>query len=189
MSTNNGLYNVLSCWKQSWSWFYLKKNGSPTFMGKLLYQAPIFGIGDSGASVRCPQQYSTATMNKCHWENDILWCWMGCSMLEGGIHKVIRGQGIPVNAVIKVHNGKSSLIWRYCRTASVPRWDKRRPVAEAVKRTFYMSVGGCANWFWESSDSMHYWWLVKHILSDLLWTNLHYAMVQVCYQKDVIIGS
>ncbi len=90
-------------------------------MGKLLYQAPIFGIGDSGASVRCPRQYSTATVNECHWENDILRCWMGCSMLEGGIREVIRGQGIPVNAVIKVRNGKSSLIWRYRRTASVPR--------------------------------------------------------------------
>ena len=36
---------------------------------------------------------------------------------------------------------------------------------------------------------MHYRWLVKHILSDLLRTNLHYAMVQVRYQKDVVIGS
>ena len=42
-------------------------------------------------------------------------------MLEGGIREVIRDQGVPVNAVIKVRNGKSSLIRRYRRTTSVPR--------------------------------------------------------------------
>ncbi len=36
---------------------------------------------------------------------------------------------------------------------------------------------------------MRYQWLEKHILSDLLQTNLHHAMVQVRYQKDIVIGS
>ncbi len=98
-----------------------KKNGSPTFVGKLFYQAPIFSIGDSGASIRRSRQHCTATMNECHWENDILRCWMGCGMLERGIREVIRGQGIPVNAIIKVRNSESPLIWRYCRIASVLR--------------------------------------------------------------------
>jgi hypothetical protein len=58
-------------------------------------------------------------MNECEGKNDILRCWMGCGVLGGGIVEVIGGQGIPVNAVIKVCNGKSILIWRYCRTASI----------------------------------------------------------------------
>ena len=64
--------------------------------------------------------------------------------MEGGIHEVIRGQGIPVNAVIKVGYGKSPLIQRYCRTASGVK-DKHTQTAERVDRTFYMSAGGCAN--------------------------------------------
>jgi hypothetical protein len=57
-------------------------------------------------------------MDECNWKNRILWCWVGCGVLEGGVREVIRGQGIPVNAVIKVGYGKSPLIRRYCRTAS-----------------------------------------------------------------------
>lgn len=57
-------------------------------------------------------------MNECHRENDILRCWMSGGVLEGGIREVIRGQGIPIDAVIKVGDGKSPLIRRYCRAAS-----------------------------------------------------------------------
>lgn len=44
---------------------------------------------------------------------------MGCGVLEWGIYKVIGGQGIPINAVIKVCNGKGLLIRRYRRIPSM----------------------------------------------------------------------
>ena len=46
---------------------------------------------------------------------------MNRGVLERGIHKVIRTQGIPVNAVVKVCNGKGLLIRGYRRTASAYR--------------------------------------------------------------------
>ena len=61
---------------------------------------------------------STATMDECNWKNGILWCWIGRGALEGGVCEVIRGQGIPVNAIIKVGYSKSPLIRRYCGAAS-----------------------------------------------------------------------
>ena len=60
-------------------------------------------------------------MDKCNWKNGILWCWIGRGVLEGGIQEVIRGQGIPVNAIIKVGYSKSPLIWRYCVATSGSR--------------------------------------------------------------------
>ena len=57
-------------------------------------------------------------MDECNRKNSILWCWIGCGVLEGDIREVIRGQGIPVNAVIKVGYGKSPLIRRHCGAAS-----------------------------------------------------------------------
>jgi hypothetical protein len=58
---------------------------------------------------------------------------------------VIRTQGVPVNAVIKVCNGESFFIRGYRRTASIYRSGDRGQQAERVYRTFYMSAGGCAN--------------------------------------------
>lgn len=60
-------------------------------------------------------------MDECNRKDGILWCWIGCGVLERGVREVIRGQGIPVNAVIKVGHGKSPLIRRYCGAASVSK--------------------------------------------------------------------
>jgi hypothetical protein len=58
---------------------------------------------------------------------------------------VIQFQGIPVDAVIKVCDGKGLLVGRNCRTPSVHRSEERGQYAEAVDLTFYMSAGGCAS--------------------------------------------
>ena len=58
---------------------------------------------------------------------------------------MIRFQGIPVDAIIKVRDGKGLLIGGNCRTPSVYRSEKRGQYAEAVDLTFYTSGGGCTS--------------------------------------------
>ena len=43
-------------------------------------------------------------------------------MPKGGINEVVGVYGIPVDAFIKISNGKILLIRRYCRTPSVLGW-------------------------------------------------------------------
>lgn len=57
-------------------------------------------------------------MDECNRKNGILWGWISCGVLERGVCEVIGGQGIPVNAIIKVGYGKSPLIRRHCGAAS-----------------------------------------------------------------------
>jgi hypothetical protein len=55
-------------------------------------------------------------------------------VLERGIHKVIRFKGIPVNAVIKVRDGKVLLVGENRRTASVYRSEGFEGRGAASKR-------------------------------------------------------
>jgi hypothetical protein len=116
---------------------------SPTLVCKLSNQAPSICIGDSGTPIRRSRQHSVASVNECNGKDDILRHCVGRGVLEGGIHKVIRTQGIPVNAVIKVRNSESFLVRGYRRTASVI--DLSREIGRNADLTFYTSAGGCAN--------------------------------------------
>ena len=81
-------------------------------MCKLSDQAPSICVGDPSASIRRSRQHSIASVYERYWKDDVLRYWMGRGVLERGIHKVIRTQGIPVDAVIKVRDGKGFLIGR-----------------------------------------------------------------------------
>ena len=58
---------------------------------------------------------------------------------------MIRFQGIPVDAVIKVRDSKGLLIGGNRRTPSVYQSEEHEQYAEAVDLTFYTSGGGCAS--------------------------------------------
>ena len=58
---------------------------------------------------------------------------------------MIRTQGIPINSVIKVRDGKGFLIRRYRRTASAYQPEERKQYTEMFDLTFYTSAGRCAN--------------------------------------------
>lgn len=98
---------------------FFEKVKSRTFVCELSNQAPVICIGDSSASIRRSRQHGIASINECYRKDDILRYRVSRGVLERGIHKVIRAQGIPVNAIIKVRNGKGLFIRRYRRTASV----------------------------------------------------------------------
>jgi hypothetical protein len=131
------------------TYFCLKKVKSSTLMCKLSNQAPSICIRDLGTPLRRSRQHSIARINKYYGEDDILQRWMGCGVLMRSIHKVIRTQGIPVNAIIKVCNGECFLVRRYGRTASVNRSGDHCHRSWATNRkvhlTFYMSAGRYAS--------------------------------------------
>jgi hypothetical protein len=102
-------------------------------------------IGDSSTSTQRSRQHGIASVNECYGKYDVLRCRVGRGVLERGIHKVIRFQGIPVDAVIKVRDGKGLLVGGNRRTPSVYRSEERGQYAEAVDLTFYTSGGGCAS--------------------------------------------
>ena len=58
---------------------------------------------------------------------------------------MIRFQGIPVDAIIKVRDGKGLLVGGNRRTPSVYRSEECGQYAEAVDLTFYTSGGGCTS--------------------------------------------
>jgi hypothetical protein len=92
---------------------------------ELFNQTPSICISDSSTAIRRPRQHGIASVNEGYGKDDILWCRVGRGVLVRGIHKVIRTQRIPVNAVIKVRDGKGFLVRRYRRTASVNQSEER----------------------------------------------------------------
>ena len=99
--------------------FCLKKVKPHTIVCKLSNQLPSICIRDPSTPIRRSRQHGIAGVDKCYGKDDVLRCLVSRGVQEWGIHKVIGTQGIPVNAVIKVRNGKGFLIRRYRRAASV----------------------------------------------------------------------
>jgi hypothetical protein len=135
----------LRLWENIQTHFCLRRVKSPTLVCKLSNQAPSICIGDSSTSTRRSRKHGIASVNEGYRKDDVLRCRVGRGVLERGINEVIGTQGIPVDAVIKVRNGKGFLIRRYRRTASVYQSEERGQYAEAVDLTFYTSAGGCAS--------------------------------------------
>ena len=105
--------------------FRLRRVKSPTLVCKLSNQAPCVCIGDSSTSTRRSRQHGIARVNERYGKDDILRCWVGRGVLERGIHEVVRTQGIPIDAVIKVRDGKGLLVEGNRRTTSVCRAEER----------------------------------------------------------------
>ena len=98
---------------------------------------------------------------------------------------MIRFQGIPVDAVIKVCDGKGLLIGGNRRTPSVYRSEERGQYAEAVDLTFYTAGADAPVDFKvleipRATDGQRHKWPVTK--------DSHHTMVQVHRQQDILIG-
>ena len=110
--------------------FRLRRVKSPTLVCKLSNQTLSVCIGDSSTSTRRSRQHGIVRVNERYGKDDILRCWVGRDVLERGIHEVVRTQGIPIDAVIKVRDGK---VFSSRETAEQPLCVELRSVSNRQK--------------------------------------------------------